>query len=368
MWLFVLLIRNFAPHATRNRAACATSWRIAPAVVGKIQAGPSSPIGQSANERSSATDAMAACRRARRFRRGRARLRRGVRRTAQARFAPAWPLRRQRDTDADGTGQRGVPETLRGRARHAGRPQAFFQSRRARDASDHRRLRARTPRSEARRRSGAHPDRRRKRRRQPSRRRAGTGDRPGSARAGTAGCGPGANPDLVCIRRAFLGTNRRTAGGLHAHGPARSVGRAQLSAASAQSADMSEDVAPLFAPEHWRKVRAALDRLDALPTGERAGEIQALQAEDSELAATVLALLADTPADATLRIAGGVAPAATSPPRSQIGPFRLSRQLGSGGMGCVFLAERQGADFTQRVALKLLDVGGPNVTRLIARE
>ena len=39
-----------------------------------------------------------------------------------------------------------------------------------------------------------------------------------------------------------------------------------------------------------------------------------------------------------------------------------------GGMGSVYLAERQGIDFTQRVALKLLNATGPNVVRLIARE
>jgi serine/threonine protein kinase len=37
-----------------------------------------------------------------------------------------------------------------------------------------------------------------------------------------------------------------------------------------------------------------------------------------------------------------------------VGPYRLVVELGQGGMGSVFLAEREGEGFTQRVALKLM--------------
>jgi eukaryotic-like serine/threonine-protein kinase len=40
-----------------------------------------------------------------------------------------------------------------------------------------------------------------------------------------------------------------------------------------------------------------------------------------------------------------------------IGPYRLLRRLGEGGMGTVYLAEREQAGFVQRVALKLLRAG-----------
>ncbi len=40
-----------------------------------------------------------------------------------------------------------------------------------------------------------------------------------------------------------------------------------------------------------------------------------------------------------------------------LGPYRIIRPLGEGGMGAVFLAEREGPDFTQRVALKLIRAG-----------
>jgi serine/threonine-protein kinase len=40
-----------------------------------------------------------------------------------------------------------------------------------------------------------------------------------------------------------------------------------------------------------------------------------------------------------------------------IGPYRLARELGSGGMGAVWLAERSDGEFEQRVALKLIRLG-----------
>ena len=38
----------------------------------------------------------------------------------------------------------------------------------------------------------------------------------------------------------------------------------------------------------------------------------------------------------------------------QIGPFRLLRKLGQGGMGAIYLGQRIDSDFEQRVAIKLL--------------
>lgn len=46
-----------------------------------------------------------------------------------------------------------------------------------------------------------------------------------------------------------------------------------------------------------------------------------------------------------------------SPAPERIGPYRLVRRLGEGGMGTVYLAERAGQDFTQTVALKLIRAG-----------
>lgn len=48
---------------------------------------------------------------------------------------------------------------------------------------------------------------------------------------------------------------------------------------------------------------------------------------------------------------------------SLIGPYRIVRPLGQGGMGTVFLAVREGGDFTQRVAIKLVRGGETLVQR-----
>src|SRR5690349_21000144 len=57
-------------------------------------------------------------------------------------------------------------------------------------------------------------------------------------------------------------------------------------------------------------------------------------------------------------------------PLERAGPFRVVRELGHGGMGVVYLAEREGAEFAQRVALKIvrrLGAGEP-VRRRFAEE
>src|SRR5690349_8269126 len=47
-------------------------------------------------------------------------------------------------------------------------------------------------------------------------------------------------------------------------------------------------------------------------------------------------------------------PGSDHPAPLRAGPFRIVRELGHGGMGVVYLAEREGAEFRQRVALKLV--------------
>ncbi|TCO38356.1 serine/threonine-protein kinase [Dokdonella fugitiva] len=125
---------------------------------------------------------------------------------------------------------------------------------------------------------------------------------------------------------------------------------------------------PLFAPERWREVRRLLARLEALDDDGRAAELARIAAGDAELAHAVRTLMDDAGA-ATERLSGDFDRlfAGESEMPAAVGPFRLLRRLGEGGMGTVYLAERHGADFTQRVALKLLDRVA-SAPRLAARE
>jgi serine/threonine-protein kinase len=64
-------------------------------------------------------------------------------------------------------------------------------------------------------------------------------------------------------------------------------------------------------------------------------------------------------------------PPAQGPDETRIGAYRVLRPLGHGGMGSVHLAEREGAGFTQQVALKLLhgaaSLAGPVAPQLEER-
>jgi len=57
-----------------------------------------------------------------------------------------------------------------------------------------------------------------------------------------------------------------------------------------------------------------------------------------------------------LRTAGGEP--GDAPPPASVGPFRIVREIGRGGMGRVFLAEQETENFHRKVALKILDRPG----------
>lgn len=121
-------------------------------------------------------------------------------------------------------------------------------------------------------------------------------------------------------------------------------------------------------PERWQRIRALFDEALGYPAEARSAFLDTRCGENTALRAEVEGLLAaeaaasgllDGPVEAyagdllremkretTRQLTGTVA-----------GSYRLLKELGSGGMGTVYLAERADGQFEQQVALKLIKRG-----------
>lgn len=97
------------------------------------------------------------------------------------------------------------------------------------------------------------------------------------------------------------------------------------------------------------------ERLRALPADERTAALSALPLDADARGRLARMLAADADEDDALaRLIAASAAAGTAAPTRELGPYRLLHELGSGGMGTVFLAERADGQFTRQVAIKLL--------------
>jgi serine/threonine protein kinase len=128
---------------------------------------------------------------------------------------------------------------------------------------------------------------------------------------------------------------------------------------------------------HWLRVKALFREIQDVPESDRAAWLGAQCAGESVLHDEVAQLLAqqrapagvlDDDAATALNRMGPIEPA-VDPCGQRVGPYRLLKCIGEGGMGSVFLAERDDA-FAQRVALKQIraDFGGVDIHARFLRE
>jgi eukaryotic-like serine/threonine-protein kinase len=124
-----------------------------------------------------------------------------------------------------------------------------------------------------------------------------------------------------------------------------------------------------FSHEEWQRIEAILDDVLELEGEARREALDRACKGDARLRAQLESLVAaDSRAESFLETpaaeyAAGLVRAASDEyeplggdmqPGQQIGPYRLIREIGRGGMGRVFLADRADGQFEQQVALKLV--------------
>ncbi len=116
-----------------------------------------------------------------------------------------------------------------------------------------------------------------------------------------------------------------------------------------------------LSPERWAKVQTLFDAATALPRAEQPAFLAAECGDDAELCDYLLTLL-DTSIDVDSAVEETIVSTAAdafgdaeddSMQGEMIGPYRVERLIGSGGMGMVYLAERADEQFDQQVAIKL---------------
>ncbi|MGZ6132343.1 MAG: protein kinase domain-containing protein, partial [Myxococcaceae bacterium] len=118
-------------------------------------------------------------------------------------------------------------------------------------------------------------------------------------------------------------------------------------------------------PEIWQRIDALLSEALTLPESERESWLERLSRSDETLASTLREMLSRSETtDSFLRtpvspevlaVAGEVA--SLEEAGTTIGPYRLLRVLGAGGMGQVWLADRIDGTLHREVALKLPRTG-----------
>jgi eukaryotic-like serine/threonine-protein kinase len=111
-------------------------------------------------------------------------------------------------------------------------------------------------------------------------------------------------------------------------------------------------------PERWRAIEEIFLAVLELPGAERERYLSQRCGGDSELRAEVQEMLvASGGASGALRAAVEQAANESLGAGEQVGQYRLLREIGAGGMGAVWLAERADGEFEHQAALKIIKLG-----------
>ncbi|WP_133000207.1 serine/threonine-protein kinase [Luteimonas arsenica] len=123
-------------------------------------------------------------------------------------------------------------------------------------------------------------------------------------------------------------------------------------------------------PDRWQRLSPLLDALLELEPAARAQGLASLREDDADLADELEALLKLEEDEEDFLSEPMVSPLPLARANAIIGPYRLERMLGEGGMGQVWLASRADGLYERRVALKLLRPGlaDPNLRLHFTRE
>src|SRR6266566_9105156 len=115
-------------------------------------------------------------------------------------------------------------------------------------------------------------------------------------------------------------------------------------------------------PGRWEAVGELFEQALSLPVGERTACVDRASDGDDELRQEVISLLASHKAAPGGFVQEKIKNAVVSfhemklveTQTTRVGPYRLTRELGRGGMGTVFLAERDDDQYKASVAIKLV--------------
>lgn len=113
--------------------------------------------------------------------------------------------------------------------------------------------------------------------------------------------------------------------------------------------------------KRWEKIQHIFEQALEVDNTERASLIRSLSDGDDEICHEVLSLLdADNEHDNILDKSVGALlnlPQDENLTGRKVGPYILKKEIGQGGMGAVYLAERDDTDFKQVIALKIIKRG-----------